>query len=148
MAEFFDRHPALWNTIRVTVVFALVIVVCNAFHLFGVGIFSFQIDEETQSLIFYYESDVYIDIPKDEIQYMELSDDFDRGEPVDQDWDDTYIIGKFKNDTLGEYTLYVRDNVDRVLIIKANDQYYAINYTNDDSTSELYDALSRWIEET
>ncbi len=144
MSEFLERHPALWNTLRVFLVFALVFVVCNQFNLFGVGIFSFQIDGDTETVLFYYKSDTYIAIPKGEIQSLELSDDFDQGESVDLLHSDTYTVGTFKNDTLGEYTLYVKNDCDRVLIIKAAGHYYVVNYINDDSTSELYEALLNW----
>ncbi len=144
MSDFLERHPAMWNTLKIFVIFALVFVVCNQFNLFGVGIYSFAIDDESQSVILYYKSDIFIDIPKDDIQDMYLTEDFDEGEAVDLLHSDTYTCGIFENKELGQYKLFVRNNCDTVLVIKANDEYYAFNYTNDDSTVELYDAIERW----
>ncbi len=144
MGAFLDRHPAMWNTIRVVVVFVAVYLLASQFHWFGVGVFTFQIDGDTETLRMYYESELYVEIQKDDIRSLELTDDFDRGEVVELKGDNTYIAGIFENDTLGTYKLYVRDNVDTVIIIKAKDGYYVINYNDADSTEGVYEALKNW----
>ncbi len=148
MSDFMDRHQGIRNMLGIILIFLLVYMVCSQFHLFGVGVYTFQIDDESKSLIIYYESDPYVEIKKDSIQSLELTDDFDKGEAIDLLGEDTYTAGIFKNSTLGEYKLYIKNDVNRVLIIKAAGEYYAINYTNDESTSEVYDALLRWTKET
>ena len=115
--------------------------------LIGVGVVMFTgdidytFDNDSLKISADYASDasvVYSDIDS-----IELKENFDVGVRTMGFASIKLSMGNFKNEELGNYTLYAYTSCDSMIVVHSNNQYLAFNTKTQEETKKLYDELIR-----
>ena len=77
----------------------------------------------------------------EEMDEIALREDFDIGTRVMGFGAVRLSMGSFRNDELGDYTLYAYNACDSVILIRSGEKYLAINAETEEETLALYESL-------
>lgn len=84
---------------------------------------------------------INVTIKYSEITDIDLVNEIDEGEMVTGLNIRKYKSGSFINDEFGNYTLCIRNNLTKFIIVEYDDKILVFNYNNDEETISLYDEL-------
>lgn len=87
-----------------------------------------------------------LEVSYEEMDEISLRDDFDTGVRTMGFGSARLSMGSFRNEELGDYTLYAYNSCDSVILIRSGEKYLAINAETEEETLELYRTLMEKME--
>ncbi len=136
---FLDKHGQ-WKAVLGTVVIVAV------FALFGfrAGGEVVRVVVEENDFVIRWSEDYEERFLKEKILSVDLTEEFDFGEPVDPIAEGKYLVGTWNNTEYGPYSLAVKKSTKAYVLAETVDGVYVFNYENEKQTRALYDALMEW----
>lgn len=142
MGTFFEEHPTVLNTVKVLLIVIAIVVFANIFGIYKKDSLTLEIKDDVFHM--YYDDDIVVQFEKNEIISLELLDELTLGDEVDVIAQDDYEAGTWKNDTWGEYTLYIDPSIERYVVVTTDNDTFVFNYSSEDATDSVYNALLNW----
>lgn len=136
---FLEKHGQ-WKA----VLGAVVIVAVFALFGFRAGGKAVYVAVETDDFVIRWSEDYEGRFAKEEILSVELTNEFDFGEPVEPVTEGKYLVGIWSNAEYGPYSLAVKQSINAYVLAETVDGVYVFNYENEKQTQALYDALTEW----
>ncbi len=123
-------------------VFSTVILVA-VLGLVAVLMFTGDINYQLREDSLYVEADYWQDLPVDydEIDAIEYREDFAGGTRTNGYGSARLLMGTFKNEEFGYYTLYTYGKPDAVIVLRDGDEVLVLGAENEVATRALYEAL-------
>jgi hypothetical protein len=81
-----------------------------------------------------------------DIQSVELVYSPDYGTSIDGGKKRMYAYGIWKNESWGEYSLYVNTNIDVCIVITEIEGVFVFNYINEQTTEDFYNSFLEYLE--
>ena len=81
-----------------------------------------------------------------DIQSVELVDSPDYGTSIDGGKKQMYAYGIWNNESWGEYSLYVKTNIDVCIVITEIKGVFVFNYINEQTTKDFYNSFLEYLE--
>ena len=84
-----------------------------------------------------------VEVCFDQVENLQLVDEFDYGTLVDGTENRKEKSGIFQNASFGQYRLCVNTKIPKSIIIRTANDICVVNYESEKSTEELYEAMSQ-----
>ena len=84
---------------------------------------------------------------EEEVDNIEYREQDDPGRRVLGFGSSKLLLGEFENDEFGSYTRYSYTKCDSCVVLSVGDRILVINGENDESTKQIYDELTKRVDE-
>lgn len=125
-----------------------IILVAAVLVFVGILMFTGNINTHYNDTSFTIEATYYDDLTINyaDIESIELDEDFNVGIRVYGFNSAKFNLGNYKNEELGNYTIYAYTQCDACVIIKTNGKYLVLNGTDTEATRNIYNEIASRLE--